>query len=168
MLVEPIVVDFLAKLTSFAGSHRDVQFLICAPVYCLAHIWYREGLPEVLQKFSDLMKSRPSYCHMMPSFPTPSYEDDGIHLTPYFGLEFVLHLFDSLASLLDSIELDPADRSVIMSESTRVLEDRVMVLEQDHRRLNCKFEFKSVVDSEFLDFQENIRNDQGARPSTEA
>ena len=55
-----------------------------------------------------------------------------------------------------------------MSESTRVLEDRVMVLEQVHRRLNCKFQFKSVVDSEFLDFQENIRNDQGARPSTEA
>ena len=157
--VEPILVDFLTKLGGFASSRPDVQFLICPPMYRLTPIWYREGLPEILQKFSELMKSRPPNCHMMPSFPTPSYEDDGVHLTAYSGFEFVLHLFDSLSSVLDGLELEPADRSVIISESTRVLEDRMMVLEQDHRRLNSRFESKSAADAELSDFQENIRNE---------
>ena len=157
--VEPVFTDFLTKLSACAASRPDVEFLICPPMYRLAPIWYREGLPEVLQKFSDVMKGRPSNCHMMPSFPTPNYEDDGVHLTAYSGFEFVLHLFDSMSSVLSNLELEPEARSIIASESSQVLEDRVMVLEQDHRRLNQKFELKSAIDSELSDFQENIRNE---------
>ena len=32
--------------------------------------------------------------HLLPSFATPAFESDGVHLTPYSGLEFVLHLFE--------------------------------------------------------------------------
>ena len=157
--VEPVLIDFLTKIASVAESRPEVQFLICPPMYRLVPIWFREALPEILQKFSDLMKKGPPNCHLMPSFPTPNYEDDGVHLTAYSGFEFVLHLFDSMASVLDSLDLPPETRSVIVSEASRVLEDRVMVLEQDHRRLNRRFEFKSAVDSELSDFQENIRNE---------
>ena len=51
--VEPILVDFLTKLGGFASSRPDVQFLICPPMYRLTPIWYREGLPEILQKFQN-------------------------------------------------------------------------------------------------------------------
>ena len=67
--------------------------------------------------------------------------------------------YTCLASVLDRLELPLEAISLASSESTRVLEDRVMVLEQDHRRLNTQFEFKSAVDAELSDFQENIRNE---------
>ena len=103
--VEPTIFSFLTKLSEFAGSRPTVQFLICPLMYRLTPIWYREALPEVLQKFSDLLKNRPPNCQMMPSFPTPSYEADGVHLTAYSGYEFVLHMFDSLATVLDRLEM---------------------------------------------------------------
>ena len=45
------------------------------------------------------------------------------------------------------------------SEATRALEDRVMALEQDHRRLNKSYEFSTAVAAEREDFQENVRNE---------
>ena len=157
--VEPVLTDFVAKLTEFACSRPESQFLICPPMYRFAPIWYREGLPEVMQKFSDVLKSCPPNCHLMPSFPTPNFEDDGVHLTAYSGFEFVLHMFDSITSVLSSLELAPEQKSMVVSESSRVLEDRMMVLEQDHRRLNRKFESKTAEDAELSDFQENIRQE---------
>ena len=158
-IVEPVFEDFLSKVTQTSESRPDVSFLICPPMYRLSPIWYREGLPEILQKFSDVMKSRPPNCHLMSSFPTPCYESDGVHLTAYSGLEFVLHLFDTVTEILTRLELDVESRSSLTVETSRVLEDRVMVLEQDHRRLNSKFEHKFAVDSELFDFQENLRNE---------
>ena len=157
--VEPVFQDYLTKLREASGLRPDLVFLICPPMYRLSPIWYRDGLPEILRKFSDMMKERPDNSHMMPSFPSPSYDPDGIHLTAYSGLEFVLHLFDSIGSVLNSVQMDPEARSCATSEASRVLEDRVMVLEQDHRRLNQKFEHKFAVDAELSDFQENIRNE---------
>ena len=157
--VEPVLGDFVSKISEVAGSRPDVSFLICPPMYRLTPIWYREGLPEVLQKFSDVMKSRPPNCHMMPSFPTPAFEADGVHLTAYSGFEFVLHLFDSMTDVIQKLELPQEALTTVMSESSRVLEDRVMVLEQDHRRLNRKFEMKIAIDAELSDFQENLRNE---------
>ena len=43
--------------------------------------------------------------------------------------------------------------------SNRVLEDRVVVLEQDHRRLNKVVEDKVAIDSELADWRENERNE---------
>ena len=157
--VESVIGDFLSKICEVAGSRPEIRFLICPPMYRQSPIWYREGLPEVLQKFSDLMKNKPSNCHLMPSFPTPSFEDDGIHLTAYSGFEFVLHMFDSMFAVIEKLSMPQEVLTVAAAVSSRVFEDRVMVLEEDHRRLNQKFEIKVAVDAELSDFQENIRNE---------
>lgn len=96
---------------------------------------------------------------MMPSFPTPTFETDGVHLTAYSEYELVLHMFESVSDVLSRLEMPPSDLSLAVSESTRVLEDRVMVLEQDHCRLNSQFELKTAIDAELSDFLENIRNE---------
>ena len=156
---EHVLLEVLEKVTEFSGQRPDVQVFLCPPMYRTSPIWYREGLPEILKKFSDVMKAKPPNSFLMPSFPTPQFQSDGVHLTAYSGLEFVLHLFDSVQSILDVQALEPESRSAVSSEATRVLEDRMMVLEQDHRRLNQRFEAKSAVDSELSDWQENIRNE---------
>ena len=156
---EPIFLEFLEKLSAACEARPDLEFFVGPPMYRTNPIWYRDGLPEILKKFSDVMRARPSNSHLLPSFPTPSFESDGVHLSAYSGLEFVLHLFDSVGSILDQQSLDSGSREIVASESTRVLEDRVMVLEQDHRRLNQKFEAKTAVDAELSDWQENIRNE---------
>ena len=66
-----------------------------------------------------------------------------------------MHLFDSANDLLDQLLLPPEERAEATSEANRVLEDRVMVLEQDHRRLNRVVEDKTASDEELHDFQEN-------------
>lgn len=157
--VEPVLIDFFEKVSEASISRPDVQFFVSPPMYRTSPIWYRENLPEILKKFSDVMRSKPSSILMLPSFPTPSFETDGIHLTAYSGLEFALHLFDSVSEILTKSALDPDAKGIIVAESSRVLEDRVMVLEQDHRRLNQKFETKYAADAELSDFQENLRNE---------
>ena len=156
---EAVILQFLERVAEFSQTRPDLSLLICPPMYRTSPVWYREGLPEILQKFSDVMKNRPPSVLLMPSFPTPRFESDGIHLSAYSGMEFVLHLFDSAGELLDQQSLDLESKSTITNENTRVLEDRVMVLEQDHRRLNERFELKSAIDAELSDFQENIRSE---------
>ena len=95
-------------------------------------VWYREGLPEVLTTFSQIFsQERPSNLHLLSSFATPSFEKDGVHLTSYSGLEFLLHLFDGSQELLDGLSSPPDAVAAKTSEGTRVLEDRMMALEQD-------------------------------------
>ena len=73
------------------------------------------------------------------------------------GLEFVLHLFDSARVTIESASSSLEAKSVQSSESNRVLEDRMMALEQDHRRLNKFVEWRAAIDSELADFHENVR-----------
>ena len=155
--VEPILKECLEVIRVACLERADAVFLLCPPMYRTAPAWYRDAMPEVLQKFSDVMKTRPTNLLLMPSFPTPSFEADGVHLTAYSGLEYVIHLFDSAVELLGSAALDQDGRNVKTCESTRVLEDRMVALEQDHRRLNREFESKSVIDAELACFHENIR-----------
>ena len=155
--IEPALTGFLERLATGCGASPDVQFLVCPPMYRMTPVWYRDGLPEILQRFSTVMKDRPSNCLLLPSFPTPSFEEDGIHLTAYSGSEFVLHLFDSAKAILSKAQLSVDSKQEAADESARVLEDRVMVLEQDHRRLNAKVELKAAVDAELFDFEENAR-----------
>ena len=68
-----------------------------------------------------------------------------------------MHLFDASQELFVQLESSLDDLSVKACESTRVLEDRVMVLEQDHKRLNQVVEHKIATDCEFADFQKNER-----------
>ena len=102
-------------------------------------------MAKVLTHFSGAARnySRPNL-HLMPSFPTQAYEVDRVHLNAYSGFEFVLHLFDSSQSLLDSLSAPGVVRKSAASESTRLLEDRVMALEQDHHRLNSLMELKTA------------------------
>ena len=72
-------------------------------------------------------------------------------------MEFILHLFDSASALIKTLSSRPEEVVIKNVESSRVLEDRMMALEQDHRRLNKVVEEKSAEDAELADFQENVR-----------
>ena len=140
--IEPVLDDFVGALSQASASLPDVSFFVAPPMYRRSPLWYREGLPEVLTRFSAAFRQRSCNIHMLPSFPTPDYDPDGIHLTAYSGLEYMIHLFDSSANLLDDLSKSCDERIPEASESTRLLEDRVMVLEQDHRRLNKDVELR--------------------------
>lgn len=160
--VEPILKEFLSLVTLAAQDHaaNERLYLIAPPMYRFFPIWYRDGISEVLQKFSSIMSSQPggpSNVQLLPSFPTPAFESDGVHLTPYSGLEFVLHLFESASALIQTLASSPEHLVIKNVESSRVLEDRMMALEQDHRRLNRVVEEKTAEDAELADYQENIR-----------
>lgn len=141
--VDPVLQEFFSKIRESCAEFPDRAFLICPPMYRRSPIWYREGLPEVLTRFSsELMRNKPVNLLPMPSFPTPDFEVDGVHLTAYSGLEYMLHLFDSACFILDNLETDPGIKVSQNKESTRVLEDRMVALEQDHRRLCDNVSFK--------------------------
>ena len=146
--IEPVLQDVLASLHDQCSSHPDRFYMISPPMYRVAPIWYREGLSEILAVFSQLFNSdKPDNLILLPSFATPSFEADGVHLTPYSGLEFVFHLFDSTQIALENLSLPIPAIAQKSCEANRVLEDRVMVLEQDHRRLGRIFEFKTAAKS---------------------
>ena len=69
----------------------------------------------------------------------------------------MLHLFDSARSTIESASSNLETKSIKSLEANRVLEDRMMALEQDHRRLNKFVEWRTAIDSELSDFHENIR-----------
>ena len=54
----------------------------------------------MLLKFSSILKSRPENLHLMSSFGTPELIDNGVHLTPYSGLEYLLYLFDQAGGVV--------------------------------------------------------------------
>ena len=155
--VEPVLHDIRDSIFAACEANPSRSYFVSPPMYRTHPVWYREGLPEVLTLFSSTLSSRPENLHILPSFPTPEFDSDGVHLTAYSSLEFILHLFDASVELLASLDLDPDASSARGSEATRVLEDRVMVLEQDHRRLNKVVEIKTAIDAELADFHENER-----------
>ena len=127
-------------------------------MYRTRPLWYQEGLPEILTLFSQIMLAeKPENLHPLSSFATPDFDQDGVHLTPYSGLEFVLGLFDGAQTLLEGLS-SATEQSVIKTcESTRVVEDRVVALEQDHCHLNCVVDNKIAINSEMSDFLKNER-----------
>ena len=155
--IDPVLQDVREVLDEFCQSHQAVKVLVSPPMYRVAPVWYRQGLPEVLTTFSQTMLSEsPVNLRLLSSFATPAFQSDGVHLTPYSGLEFLMHLFDGAQDLLDGLELSSEASSAKTSESTRVLEDRMMALEQDHRRLNGVVDKKIAVDAEAADYRENV------------
>ena len=160
--VEPVLSDFFSTLVEYCVSNPDRSFLISPPMYRSQPTWYREGLPEIMTLFSQSFsnaESRPPNLLLLPSFATPEFDADGIHLTPYSGLEYILHLFDSAIEVIESTGRTLEEVSTKCCESTRVLEDRVMVLEQEHRRLNRVVESKTAIDSELADTHANERSE---------
>ena len=158
--IEPVLQDVRDALHEACQSNPSRQYLISPPMYRSTPVWYREGLPEVMTLFSQMFSSdRPPNFHLLASFATPEFDSGGIHLTPYSGLQFLLHLFDGTQELLDNLTSTPTEVSSRNTESARVLEDRVMVLEQGQRRLNQVLENKIAIDSEIADFHENERSE---------
>ena len=156
--IEAVLQTLHASILEFCAEKPERLCLLSPPMYRALPIWYREGLPEVLALFSSRFSTdRPSNLRILPSFPTPEFEADGVHLTAYTGLEYILHLFDASQDLLASFTASPEEVLVQSCESNRVLEDRVMVLEQDHRRLNRAVDSKSAADAELADFHANER-----------
>jgi hypothetical protein len=158
--VEPTIAKFKEILTASCQAHPERKYLVGPPMFRARPVWYRDGLAEVLQKFSSVMScERPVNLLLLPSFPTPEFESDGIHLTPYAGLEYIIHLFDSAKEVLaSSVASTPAllDRG---SEATRLLEDRMMVVEQRQQLFSKSLEMKTAIDAELACFQENVRNE---------
>ena len=159
--VEPVLQEVRQVLHEACASNPDLSFLLAPPMYRSSVIWYREGLPEILICFSQMMmsSSKPPNLFLLPSFPTPEFDAGGVHLTAFSGLEFLLHLFDSAEQALEIPTLQPEDVLNRQCETTRALEDRVMVLEQGHRRLNRVIEDKIAVDAELADYRENERSE---------
>ena len=155
--IDPVLREALSILNEFASLRPDLSLVVSPPMYRKSPLWYRDGQPEVMTKFSEIFKSRSGNILLSNSFATPELEGDGIHLTSYSGLEFVLHLFDSAQTVLSAQAMTVEETCVASTESTRLLEDRMVALEQDHRRLNSSVESKSAEDAELFDFQQNIR-----------
>jgi hypothetical protein len=156
--VEPRIQEVYDLVFEACRQSPSRSYLVSPPMYRTSPSWYREGLSEIVtvvsQVFSD---DKPANLHLLPSFSLLDFESDGIHLTPYSGLEHILHLLDASESLLNSRSLPVDARSLKDREASRVLEDRVTVLEQDHRRLNRVLDSKTAVDSELADFHANER-----------
>ena len=99
--------------------------------------------------------NRPPNLHLIDGSATPEFQPDGVHLTAYSGLRFVVHLFDAAISRIEappsSVE---ADRT---QEAIRVVSDRVGVLEQGQARISVELALKTAVDAELDEFQENVR-----------
>ena len=155
--IEPVLRQVLSCIEVSAQAHDERLYLIAPPMYRPFPEWYRDGLPEILKKFSDTLVTKSKNIRLLPSFATPAFEQDGVHLTPYSGLEFILHLFDSASALIDSLASQPEDVLLQNCEGSRVLEDRMMAIEQDHRRLNRVVEYKIAEDAELAEYHENIR-----------
>jgi hypothetical protein len=156
--VEPVLQRIVMLLREACERKPSRSFAVSPPMYRTTPVWYRDGLPEILSLFSGAFKEdRPKNLFLMSSFSTPEFDKDGIHLTAFSGLDFVVGLFDSAEEVIDRAKKSPQLRCDQNAESTRVLEDRMMVLEQDHRRLNQFVEKKSAVDSELADYRENER-----------
>ena len=156
--IDSVLQSMHSTVLEFCEAQPERLCLLSPPMYRALPLWYREGLPEVLTLFSSTFSAnRPANLRILPSFPTPEFEADGVHLTAYTGLEFILHLFDVAQEMIENFKAAPEEVLVQTCESTRVLEDRVMVLEQDHRRLNRVVENKAAVDAELADFHANER-----------
>ena len=158
--IEPVLTNVLHVLHEACQSNPHRCYIVSAPMYRMTPLWYRDRLPEVLTTFSRAMsQDKPPNLYLMSSFTRIELEADGIHLTPFSGLEYLNHLFDSSEAVLDGLANSPEDVLLQQCETTRALEDRVLVLEQDHRRLNKVVEHKIAVDAELADWHENERTE---------
>ena len=74
--VEPIMTEFLSAINDSAQNNPDRFYLVAPPMYRRSPLWYRDGISEILTKFSTVMKARDRNVHLMSSFSTPELVDD--------------------------------------------------------------------------------------------
>ena len=158
--VSPVIESFMEKIWAFAADRPEVQVFVSPPMYRTNPLWYRDGMSEIMLLFdARIQKDRPSNVWPLPSFSRPQLEADGVHLTPFSGLEYVLHLFDASQDAFSSLTLSDSARIDQAINSNRSLENRVSVIEQDHARLVKSVEFQNAITAEALEYQENLRNE---------
>jgi len=156
--VDPLLSEFFSIIKSQCSSNPDRKYLVCPPMYRRSPHWYRDNQSQVLSRFSSAFQDNAAKnLHLMPSFSTPSYESDGVHLSAYSGFEFVVFLFDSAIKLLETASADPDTREGRSNETSRLLGDRVVALEQGLSRINAGMELKTAIDAELHDFRANER-----------
>ena len=153
--------DIRETIREFRETHPDVFLFAAPPMFRRYPEWYHDNLSEILLQFSRVLSPLQSDAgfQLLPSFAGTDLEDDGVHLTPYAGLRFVVHLFDSSLDTIKAMSASLPEGLARVGESSRVLEDRVSVLEQDHRSFRQEFRLKMARDSELADFEENVRNE---------
>ena len=159
--VDPLLKSFVSKVLEFALSRPDLHIFVCPPMYRLTPVWYRDGLSEIMSRFSSVFRSaqKPHNLFIMPSFSRSVLEADGVHLTALAGIEYILFLFSASQDLINTFNLSADSKVSSVTEATRSLEDRVHVIEQDHAALRHSFELQSAISSELFDYEANIRNE---------
>ena len=161
--IDPLFKGFLEKILVACRKKPEVQFFICPPMYRTLPLWYRDGISDIMDKFASVMKmkgqERPSNLWLMPSFTSVKLVADGVHLDPISGAEYVLYLVEKPQELVDTANLDCDQRIDTLTGDSRVVQDRLHVLEQDHARLRVQFESSTAVNAELHDFAENLRNE---------
>jgi hypothetical protein len=160
--VDPILSEYFRIIIESCKAVPVRFILICPPMYRRSPLWYRDGLPEVMTRFSNsFAKNSLSIRNLfaLPGFATPAFEADGVHLTPYSGYQYVLHLFSRAQVVLDAIAANPDSSQVASGEDVRALQDRVMATEQDLRRLSSELELKTAHDAELACYRANERNE---------
>jgi hypothetical protein len=160
--VGPVIDEFFRLVTESCKSHPTRKYLICPPMYRMYPIWFRDSISEILTRFSQgyaVAATGLINLHALPGFPNPGFDADGVHLTAYSGMEFVLHLFDSSKITLDTLKSCTEARQTHVSESTRALGDRLIAVEQDHRRLATAFDLKFAKDAELACLRANERSE---------
>ena len=158
--IDPVLDEAFRLIVDECVLHPGRKYLVSPPMYRLSPLWYRDGMSAILSKFSSMARvhAQPNL-RLLPSFSSPVLEKDGVHLTPFSGLEFVLHLFDSAKLALETLDAPLETRQVVVAESTRLLEDRVVALEQDHRRLSSECDLNYAIQAEANDAAINERNE---------
>ena len=100
---EPVLEDNRSILGEFSAANPDVLIFVSPPIYRQQPEWYRHELAKVLVQFSKFLSSLlGTSFHVLPRFPFPELESDGVHLTPNAGLKFVVQLFDSSLDLINT------------------------------------------------------------------
>ena len=156
--VEPVLREVHEVLLSFCEEQPERAWLLAPPMYRTTPQWYNDGLSQIMIKFSAIFRAdKPKNLHLLPTFSSPCLEVDGVHLTPYSGFEYVVSLFDSAVESLNNLKRPVPVLLSNQAESVRSLEDRVTVIEADHKRLSRSVESKAALQAEANDFAENQR-----------
>ena len=137
--------EFLSYVLAEAASRHNLQFLVAQPMYRRQPLWYRSGLTDFLTSFSDAFC--PRLLQTAVCFPTLEFESDGLHLTVYSELYFIVHLIESASDVLRSVPFIPFEGKT--SEAVRPVSDHLTVLEQDHLRLSSEFSMKFAINIEY-------------------
>jgi len=156
--IDQTVKDFFSLISVECLKFPDRKYIVSPPMYRKAPLWYRDGVSQVLTRFSlGYEAAAPKNLLLLSSFQSPAFESDGVHLNAYSGLEFVLHLFESSEKLLKTLAADVDVRECKALESNRLLGDRVVALEQGLLSLTSAHDLKAAIDAELHDYRANER-----------